>query len=51
MNNLFNDKDKTSSQYLADEVKRGYKVTQGFFIVVIVIAGLFFIIKILPTLL
>jgi hypothetical protein len=51
MINLFNSKAKSSQDYLADEVARGYKVTQGFFIIIIVIAGLFFIIKVLPTIL
>jgi len=48
MNNF---KDKSSGAFLADEVKRGYRVTQWFFIVVAVLASLFFIVKVLPTLL
>lgn len=51
MIDLFNDKDKTSGEYLADQVKRGYKATQWFFIVAAIIVGLFFILKVLPTLL
>ena len=51
MNNFFEDKGKTSGQYLADEVKRGYKATQIFFSAIAIVAGLFFIVAILPTIL
>lgn len=51
MYNFFGDKNKTSGEYLADELKKGYKATQYFFMAITVAAGLFFILEVLPTLL
>jgi hypothetical protein len=50
MTNLFKKpKKKKSSDFLADELARGYKVTMVFFVTLICLMGLGFILFILPT--